>query len=150
MAAEQIRVSRSLRRGLLAYLAVLLAVGFTSSELWPLSSFHLFSGRQHEFRRAYAVQAVLPDGSEQGISFNTLPVGLRHTQRQISDFAEWSQSRRDESCDEWIEAIRAEGTPARFIRIYWAKYEMKTSRRVTAALRYVCGSDRPPESSEPA
>jgi hypothetical protein len=134
---------RSPRRWFRWYLLLLLVVGFTSSELWPLSSFHLFSARKEREWRAHAVEAVLPDGTEEGISFHTFPIALRHTQKQISDFAGWTQAHRDEFCDGWIAVLRERGTDARFIRIYWASYDVKTMHRTSAELRYTCGSDRP-------
>lgn len=124
------------------YLAVLAIVGFTSMELWPLTSFHLFSQVRHREDSRWRVVAAMPDGKEEAVQFHQLPIAFRQTYLQIGDFRKWSSGRRDKFCDAWVDALNDQGSDARWIRIYQARYDVVDGRLTRQKLIYECGRGR--------
>lgn len=125
-----------------AYLALLVIVGLASIELWPLTSFHLFSQVRHREGSTWRVVAMLPDGKEEVVQFHQLPIAFRQTYLQIEDFHEWSPRRRDEVCDAWVGALNDQGDGARWIRIYQARHDVVDGRLIRQKLAYECGRGR--------
>lgn len=124
------------------HLAVLLVVGFASMELWPLTSFHLFSEVRHREDSRWRVVATMPDGKEEPVQFRQLPIAFRQTYLQIEDFDDWSSQRRDKFCDAWVGALSDQGSGARWIRIYQARYDVVDGRLIRQKLVYECGRGR--------
>jgi hypothetical protein len=137
------------KRWLRAYLLLLLAIGFTSTEVWPLTSFHLFSSLRDRERSAWQVVSVDAAGEEATVHLSELPIVFQQSALQLDDFGGWSQDRRDEYCDAWVLALRDEGRRTRWIRVYRARYDVIDDRRVDRELRYECGRDRPEREGTP-
>jgi hypothetical protein len=142
-------VAQAAKRWLRVYLLVLLAIGFTSTEVWPLTSFHLFSSLRHRHRTAWQIVSVDAEGDETTVHLSELPIVYHQSALQLDDFGGWPQERRDEYCDAWVGALRDQDRPARWIRIYRSRFDVIDDRRVDRDLRYECGTRRPAGSGPP-
>jgi hypothetical protein len=106
-----------LRPVVYGFLAVFLACGLLSIELWPFTGFRLYSQVRHEARRGTSIVAVLDDGSEQTMTFADFPLGWHHTNLIAKEFGHMTQAERDEVCAGWVVPLEEDGLDVVEVRV---------------------------------
>lgn len=126
------------------FLVLIVLVGITGTEIWPLTSFHLFSAIRTERRTGWTLMGVNDDGSEIELKVGKLPPVFHYTTTQIGKFNEWPRSRRDEVCDAWAETFNERfGYSVQYIQIFKMTYDVRDDELVRSKLVYVCGDKAP-------
>lgn len=139
--ADQL-VSPRVRCFVLTFLAIFLLAGFLSVDAWPFTSWHLFSQVRGSIREGWVLNTVDREGAETPLSLGDLPVAYRNTYHLIADFDEITAAERDAVCRAWAGGAERLGREVVEVRVYRARYDVRTGRRLDDDVRYVCGEQR--------
>jgi hypothetical protein len=129
-----------IRPTLFAFLGVFLACGLLSIELWPLTGWRLYHERRGAERSSWQIVAVDPQGAEETVRLDALPLGWHNTSRLIGEFEGMDDAARDSVCDAWAEPARTEGVEVTEVRIYRVRSTLRAEppdRR--RELAWTCG-----------
>lgn len=100
------------------FLALFAVVGFVGPNLWPLTTWRLFSTVRGPSQAGWFVAVVAPSGDEAGLPYDRLPRGYRSTLHVLSGFTAMSAGERDRLCRTWLSAARGVGVEAAAVRVY--------------------------------
>lgn len=130
--------SRGVRGFVLGFLAVFIACGLLSVEVWPLTGFRLYHQLRHEERVSWVIVAETAGGDRE-VDLQDLPIGWHETNRLLSTFPELSGDERDAICDAWVEPLRASGVVVTGVRVDEVHTHLSSGDRSTREA-YRCGS----------
>lgn len=125
-------------------LALIIACGIFAWELWPFTSFRLFSTVRIDHQTAWSATVVDDSGAETAYPLGGLDHGFRGFPFTMSEFATASQERQDELCRTWVDAApELVGTTATQVRLYlreWTLSDRMDDRALPGitTLKYVC------------
>ena len=128
------------RPAVYGFLAVFLACGLLSIEVWPLTGWRLYHERRGVERSSWQIVTVDDAGEESTVHLDRLPLGWRNTSRLINEFDDLTVDRRDEVCDAWAQPARASGRAVAEVRIYRVRSTLRaepSDRR--RELAWTCG-----------
>ncbi len=148
-AVESMKASTLGRAVMQVLLLTMVLVGFTSSEAWPFTSFHLFSRTRGRFVDEWVAVTVDTFGVEARLRFLDLPLEFHNSELRLKRFGEFTIHQRNSICDEWIAAmprrtlISPPSERTQFLRIYQIRRDVASNESTVRALRYECGAHAP-------
>jgi hypothetical protein len=100
------------------FLAALVVCAVREYELWPFSSWRLFSHLRTGRQVSWQAAAVDLEGRESVIDFGALPRSFHGNVGVLSGFSKLTPRERDDVCRSWARAVRRRGRDVTEIRIY--------------------------------
>lgn len=131
-------VARAIARRVCAYglVAALALCTLLELELWPLSSFRLFSSTRSGTQISWELVRI-DDGAESPLRLSALGRGYRHSAHYLPDLAAGGPPDRAAACAAWLGASKADE-----IRVYRSLYQRQrpgeTREVVSHELRFRC------------
>jgi hypothetical protein len=135
--------------GLVATLVICALAPFN---LWPFSSWELFSHLRTDRQTRWEAVAVARTGGERAFPVDSIPRGYRGFAAALTGFSKRSTGQRDASCAAWLrEATDLLGMSTRLLRIYrveWLTSDRRGSRAPPRhrTLTWVCTTRGPREA----
>jgi hypothetical protein len=102
----------------LGVIAALLVCGLVGIEWWPLTGWRLYSRVRTDSRVVWEAATVAPDGEEEVVDPNDLPLGYRHLELLLARFPGSSSAEREDICEAIAGGARDEGREVVGVRVY--------------------------------
>ena len=128
------------------FLTVLVACPLGLLNLWPFSSWRLFSTLRTDRETSWEAVAVEPSGRERAVPVVSLPHGYRGFRFVLAGFSKRAPAARDAICAAWVTEANDElASRTRLVRIYHLEWRLSDRRGSRAApgsrrLVWVCNA----------
>jgi hypothetical protein len=137
----------------IALLTVLVVCAVGTFNLWPFSSWELFSRLRTDRQTGWSAVAVDRAGRDRAYPINSQPHGLRGFQFVIARFPERPAAERNAICAAWLAGARELfGPDTQLVRIYHLEWRLSDRRGERAApphseLAWTCSAKGARETS---
>ena len=141
---EPDQIPRLARPFAAAMIVLMIACAIFAWELWPFTSFRLFSTLRVDQQTAWSATTVDGAGKEDSYPLGAEDHGFRGFPFTMNEFAAATSQRQDDLCRIWVEsAPELVGREATEVRIYqrsWTVSDRSGDEAVpgTTILRYIC------------
>lgn len=128
------------------FLTALVVCPLALVNLWPFSSWRLFSTLRTDRETSWEAVAIEPSGRERAVPIVSLPHGYRGFRFVLAGFAKQAQPARDAICAAWLHEANDElASSTRLVRIYRLEWHLSDRRGDRAApgsrtLVWVCNA----------
>jgi len=121
----------------LVFLAALVVCALGGWNLWPFSSWELFSRLRTDRQTGWEALSVTDSGQVRAYPLATLPDGYRGFAATLARFPADSVASRDATCTDWLHDASRRLGPVWLVRIYRVEWVLSDRRGGHAAPRHL-------------